>query len=57
MDYIVKVHGFVEIEGEKARKEYKEMRRFHKIFKDVHRYYGVISEDIEKKSKCYEQVV
>ena len=35
----------------------KEIRKFHKIFKDVHRYYGVASEDIEKKSKRYEQVV
>ena len=35
----------------------KEMKRFHKIFKDVHRYYGVTSEDIEKKSKRYEEVV
>ena len=35
----------------------KVMRRFHRIFKDVHRYYGVTSEDIEKKSKRYEQVV
>ena len=35
----------------------KEMRRFHKIFKDVHKYYGVTSEDIEMKSKRYEQVV
>jgi hypothetical protein len=35
----------------------KEMRRFHKIFKDVHRYYGVTGEDIQKKSKRYEEVV
>ena len=35
----------------------KEMRRSHKIFKDVHRYYGVTREDIEMKSKRYEQVV
>ena len=35
----------------------KEMRRFQRIFRDVHRYYGVTSEDIEKKSKRYEQVV
>ena len=35
----------------------KEMRRFHRIFKDVHKYYGVTAEDIEKKSKRYEQVV
>ena len=33
------------------------MRRFHRIFKDVHRYYGVTREDIEMKSKRYEQVV
>ena len=35
----------------------KEMKRFHKIFKDVHKYYGVTREDIEMKSKRYEQVV
>ena len=35
----------------------KEMRKFQRIFKDVHRYYGVTSEDIENKSKRYEQVV
>lgn len=35
----------------------KEMRRFQRIFRDVHKYYGVTSEDIEKKSKRYEQVV
>ena len=35
----------------------KEMKSFHKIFKDVHRYYGVAREDIEMKSKRYEQVV
>ena len=35
----------------------KEMKRFHKIFKDVHKYYGVSSEDIENKSKRYEQVI
>ena len=35
----------------------KEMRRFQRIFRDVHRYYGVTSEDIEKKSKRYEKVV
>lgn len=35
----------------------KEMRKFQRIFRDVHRYYGVTSEDIEKKTKRYEQVV
>lgn len=35
----------------------KEMRRFHRIFKEVYKYYGVSSEDIEKKTKRYEQVV
>ena len=35
----------------------KLMRRFHRIFKDVHRYYGVTAEDIENKSKRYEQVI
>ena len=57
IDYIVNVHGFVEVEGEEVHTEYEEMRRSHKIFKDVHRYYGVAREDIEMKSKRYEQVV
>lgn len=35
----------------------KVMRRFHRIFKDVYRYYGVTAEDIENKSKRYEQVI
>lgn len=35
----------------------KQMRRFQRIFKDVHRYYGVTVEDIENKSKRYEQVI
>ena len=35
----------------------KVMRRFYRIFKDVHRYYGVTAEDIKNKSKRYEQVI
>lgn len=35
----------------------KEMKKFQRIYKDVYRYYGVTSEDIENKSKRYEQVV
>ena len=35
----------------------KKMRRFQCIFKDVYRYDGVTREDIEKKSKRYEQLV
>ena len=35
----------------------KVLRRFHRIFKDVYRYYGVTAEDIENKSKRYEQVI
>lgn len=35
----------------------KEVRRFQRIYRDVYKYYGVDSEDIEKKSKRYEQVV
>ena len=35
----------------------KQMRRFHRIYKDVHRYYGVTAEDIKNKSKRYEQVI
>lgn len=35
----------------------KEMKTFNRIYKDVYRYYGVTREDIENKSKRYEQVV
>lgn len=35
----------------------KKMKKFQRVFRDVHRYYGVTSEDIEKKTKRYEQVV
>ena len=35
----------------------KTMKKFQHIYKDVYRYYGVTSEDIEKKSKRYEDVV
>ena len=35
----------------------KVMRRFHRIFKDVHKYYGVTDEDINNKTKRYEQVI
>ena len=35
----------------------KVMKRFHRIFKDVHRYYGVTAEDIKNKTKRYEQVI
>lgn len=35
----------------------KIVKRFNRIFKDVYRYYGVTREDIENKSKRYEQVV
>ena len=35
----------------------KVMKRFHRIYKDVYRYYGVSQEDIENKSERYEQVV
>ena len=35
----------------------KVMRKFHRIFKDVHRYYGVTAEDINNKTKRYEQVI
>ena len=54
--YIIVEKRFAYIGGG-ASVNKKEMKRFHKIFKDVHRYYGVTSEDIEKKSKRYEQVV
>lgn len=43
--------------GGGASENKKEMRKFQRIFRDVHRYYGVTSEDIETKSKRYEQVV
>ena len=35
----------------------KIVKKFNRIFKDVYRYYGVTREDIENKSKRYEEVV
>ena len=35
----------------------KEVKTFNRIYKGVYRYYGVTKEDIENKSKRYEQVV
>ena len=35
----------------------KNIRRFQRIFKEIYRYYGVTREDIEKKSKRYEELV
>lgn len=32
----------------------KVVRRFHKVFQEIYRYYGVSEEDIAKKSKRYE---
>jgi len=43
--------------GGGASGDKKVMRKFRRIYKDVYRYYGVTSEDIENKSKRYEQVV
>lgn len=43
--------------GGGASGDKKIMKRFRRIYKDVYRYYGVTSEDIESKSKRYEQVV
>ena len=54
--YITIEKRFAYIGGGASGKK-KEMRRFQRIFRDVHRYYGVTSEDIEKKSKRYEQGV
>ena len=35
----------------------KILKRFHKLDKDIHRYYGVTEEDIKNKTKRYEEVV
>lgn len=35
----------------------KILKRFHRIYKDVYRYYGVTEEDIRNKTKRYEEVV
>lgn len=43
--------------GAGASGDKKVMKRFHRIYKDVYRYYGVTNQDIENKSKRYEQVV
>lgn len=35
----------------------KILKRFHRIYKDIYRYYGVTEEDIRNKTKRYEEVV
>ena len=35
----------------------KLLKRFHRIYKNVYKYYGVTNQDIKNKSKRYEQVV
>ena len=35
----------------------KTTKKFQRIYKDVHRYYGVSNKDIENKTKRYEQVI
>ena len=35
----------------------KALREYHKIFKDIYRYYGVTQEDIDQKTKRYEALV
>ncbi|MBQ7955905.1 MAG: hypothetical protein IJ282_09155 [Lachnospiraceae bacterium] len=54
--YIIVEKRFAYIGGGASGNK-KVMRRFQKIYKDVHRYYGVTKEDIAKKSKRYEQLV
>lgn len=54
--YIIVEKRFAYIGGG-ASGDKKVMRRFHRIFKDVHRYYGVTDEDIKNKTKRYEQVI
>ena len=54
--YIIIEKRFAQIGGGVSGDK-KQMRRFHRIFKDVHRYYGVTAEDIKNKSKRYEQVI
>ena len=54
--YIIVEKRFAYIGGGVSRDK-KVMRKFHRIFKDVHRYYGVTAEDINNKTKRYEQVI
>ena len=35
----------------------KTIKKFHKIFKDIYRYYGVTQEDIDQKTKRYETLI
>ena len=51
---IEKKFGYI---GAGASGNKKVMKRFHNIYKDVYRYYGVSEEDIKNKSDRYEQVV
>lgn len=54
--YIVLEKRFSYIGGGVSGKK-KNIRRFQRIFKEIYRYYGVTREDIEKKSKRYEELV
>ncbi|MBQ9991769.1 MAG: hypothetical protein IJP31_12670 [Lachnospiraceae bacterium] len=33
------------------------MRKFHHIYKDIYKYYGVTKEDMESRSERYEAIV
>ena len=35
----------------------KILKRFHRVYKDIYRYYGVTEEDMKNKAKRYEEVV
>lgn len=35
----------------------KILKRFHRIYKDIYRYYGVTEDDMKNKTKRYEEVV
>ncbi len=51
---IEKRFGYI---GGGASGDKKILKRFHKLDKDIHRYYGVTEEDIKNKTKRYEEVV
>lgn len=51
---IEKRFGYI---GGGASGDKKILRRFHRLDKTIHRYYGVTEEDIKTKSKRYENVV
>lgn len=47
-------YGYI---GGSASGSKQKMKKYNKIYRDVYRYYGVAQEDIDQKTKRYEEVI